>query len=262
MNKKKNLPRFDELPLDKITNFKSDQYWGVENPERFKELMREMIGMVSPGYFLGDNLFTWARNLSVLEDVPFRNSWENNTKNSSDEAIIWRRYILACAAYHCLHIKGDFVECGMYEGTGVKTVIDYLGGVKFEKTFWGYDLFDQHPVSGEKVEYHGAELYEEVKKRFKDYKQVKLIKGLLPDAFENNEPLDVAYLHIDLNNLEGEISVLERLFDRVTPGGVVILDDYEWSFYRAQKKGEDQWFDERGYRVFPLPTGQGIVIKR
>ena len=42
----------------------------------------------------------------------------------------------------------------------------------------------------------------------------------------------------------------------------MVLDDYEWSFYRAQKLAEDPWFEARQYRVFPLPTGQGIVIKR
>jgi O-methyltransferase len=63
--------------------------------------------------------------------------------------------------------------------------------------------------------------------------------------------------------LQGELAVLEALFDRIVPGGIIILDDYEWAgSYRAQKIGEASWFDELGYRVFPLPTGQGIVLKR
>ena len=37
------------------------------------------------------------------------------------------------------------------------------------------------------------------------------------------------------------------LFDRVVPGGMIILDDYEWA---------------RGDRVIPLPTGQGMLVKR
>lgn len=44
---------------------------------------------------------------------------------------------------------------------------------------------------------------------------------------------------------------------------MIILDDYEWSMiYRPQKLAEDPWFEARGYRVMPLPTGQGLVIKR
>ncbi len=55
---------------------------------------------------------------------------------------------------------------------------------------------------------------------------------------------------------------LEILFSRVTPGETIILDDYEMFFYRAQKFAEDNWFAQRGYKAFPLPTSQGFVIKR
>jgi hypothetical protein len=36
-------------------------------------------------------------------------------------------------------------------------------------------------------------------------------------------------------------------FKKIEPGGILILDDDEWAL---------------AYRVFPLPTGQGLVIKR
>ena len=81
--------------------------------------------------------------------------------------------------------------------------------------------------------------------------------------FAAQSPKRIAYLHIDLNEAPAEIAALDALFDRVVPGGIVILDDYEWAGpHRAQKLAEDPWFEARHYRVFPLPTGQGIVIKR
>lgn len=75
-------------------------------------------------------------------------------------------------------------------------------------------------------------------------------------------PEKIAYLHIDLNQAPAEIATLDALFERVVPGGMIILDDYEMFFYRAQKTAEDSWFGKRGYKVFPLPTSQGFVIKR
>jgi hypothetical protein len=257
------LPVLDEISLERVPNFSTHTYWGVKDPERFRVLMEEAKTLAAPGYFLGDNLFTWLRNNSALEDIPFRNAWYDNLQSAADEAVIWRRYILACAAYHCLHVRGDFVECGVYAGTGIKTVIDYLGGINFPKTFWGYDTFDYNPVSGHEFEGQEEGFYDKVKERFRNYLQVKLIKGLLPDSFKNNQPESVAYLHIDLNNFESEIAVLENLFDRISAGGIIVLDDYEWAgVYRPQKKAEDQWFDKRNYRIFPLPTGQGLVLKR
>lgn len=261
--KQLSLPTLDKIELDHGVNFESHTYWGVRDPQRFKELMQEAITLVTTTHFLGDNLFTWQRNNSMLEDKPFRRAWEENLLNPSDEAIVWRRYILACAAYHCLHVPGDFVECGVYVGTGIKTVMDYLGGPEFPKTFWGYDTYDYNPVEGHAFAGQQEGLYDAVCERFKEYSQVRLVKGFLPQSFENNIPDQVAFLHIDLNNVEGEIAVLDTLFERVSPGGIVILDDYEWSGpYRPQKQQEDQWFDQRRYRIFPLPTGQGVVLKR
>lgn len=257
------LPTLDRITLDQVVSFKSHTHWGVTDPERFKALMQEAIELVATAHFLGDNLFTWQRNNSMLEDKPFRKAWEENRQSHADAAIIWRRYILACAAYHCVHVPGDFVECGVYVGTGIKTIMDYLGGVNFPKIFWGYDTFDYNPVDGHAFSEQQEGLYGTVCERFKEYSQVKLVKGLLPQAFENNLPDQVAFLHIDLNNVEGEIAVLETLFERVSPGGIIIMDDYEWSGpYRPQKQEEDQWFDQRRYRIFPLPTGQGVILKR
>jgi hypothetical protein len=246
-----------------IYNFKSMLSWGVRDPARFSQLMEEAAGLVEGGFYLGDNLFTWMRNISLLDDVAFRDAWESNIISNADEAIAWRRYVLCCAACHCGHFDGDFVECGSLFGTGVKTVIDYFGKDNFCRDFWVYDTFDDNPVEGHRFEGQGDGLYEWVVERFNGYRQVRIVKGLLPDSLSCASPDKISYLHIDLNKAEFEIAVLDVLFDRVVPGGIVVLDDYEWSgIYRNQKIKEDIWFSERGYRVFPLPTGQGLVIKR
>ena len=92
------LPLLGELPMERVINFASHKYWGVSDPARFKALMDEARSLVTAGHFLGDNLFTWGRNNSALDDAAFRSAWESNIQNDADQAIVWRRYILACAA--------------------------------------------------------------------------------------------------------------------------------------------------------------------
>ena len=257
------LPKLPTLNLEQIVNFYTPKSWGISDPARFNALMEEAKQLVTPGFYLGDNLFTWGRNNSLFEDSEFRTAWQQNIQNDADQAIAWRRYILACAAFHCVQLPGDFVECGVYTGTGIKTVMDYLGGPSFPKIFWGYDTFDYNPVEGHSFAGQQEGFFERVQQRFESYPQVRLVKGFIPDAFSQGAPDSVAYLHIDLNNAPGELATLEKLFDRVVPGGIIVLDDYEWAgVYRKQKQAEDPWFQARGYRVFPLPTGQGLIIKR
>jgi hypothetical protein len=64
-----------------------------------------------------------------------------------------------------------------------------------------------------------------------------------------------------MNNADAEIGALEVLFERMVPGAVLILDDYGWLGYRAQKLAEDPWLAKYGYRVLEMPTGQGLLIK-
>lgn len=260
---KPKLPPLDVPNENTLFNFKIHQHWDIKDSKRFNQLMEEAASLVPSGHYLGDNLFTWERNNSLLEDGAFRASWQSNALNIADQAIAWRRYILCCAACHCIHLEGDFVECGTLFGTGIKTVIDYFGKEKFDKTFYGYDTFDTNPVDGHQFPGQQAGLYEQVRQRFAEYPQVRLVMGMLPQSLKGNSPEKIAYLHIDLNHPEYEIAVLDALFDRVVPGGIIILDDYEWSGpYRRQKILEDQWFSARDYRVFPLPTGQGLLLKR
>jgi predicted O-linked N-acetylglucosamine transferase (SPINDLY family) len=266
VNQAMQLP--SHIPLEpqqqaRVINFMVKTVWGLTDPVRFYEIMDEALKLVVPGYYLGDNLMTWGRNNSLFDDMAFRKAWEDNVQNDADRAIAWRRYILACAAYHCAQLPGDFVECGVYRGTGIKTVIDYFGNKGFTKNFWGYDTYDYNPVEGHAFVGQEDGLFEAIQQRFSGYEQVRLVRGLLPDSLKGNSPEKICYLHIDLNSAKYEIAVLDALFDRVVPGGVIILDDYEWSgMYREQKIAEDAWFEQRQYRVFPLPTGQGLVLKR
>lgn len=260
----KYLPKHTHPSANSVPSFFFPVFWSTDNADEVALIGEKLTTMVDGGYHFADNFFTWGRNMSMFDDSPFVSAWRSNIESDADRAIIWRRYVLACAAYHCIHLDGDFVECGAYTGVGIKTIIDYLGGVNFPKMFWGYDTFEydasmlNHPMPE-----HSADLYQRVKDKFEDYAQVELIKGLIPDSFKDNCPEKIAYLHIDLNQATAEVAALEHLFDRVVSGGIIILDDYEWAgFYRQQKLAEDLWFEARKYRVMPLPTGQGLVIKR
>jgi O-methyltransferase len=258
------LPKLGKPELNRVKAFFLPTFWGTTNPELVAQHVKAVSEFTAPGFHFADNFFTWCRNNSMLEDEVFVKAWQSNVENDADTAIVWRRYILACAAYHCVQLKGDFVECGAYTGVGVKTVVDFLGGVKFPKDFWVYDLFEHEDwMLHHSMPQHGPDLEARVRDKFKSYPQVKIFRGFIPDVFEGQSPQDIAYLHIDLNQAPAEIAALDVLFDRIVPGGIVILDDYEWAgIYRVQKLAEDPWFEARQYRVIPLPTGQGLVIKR
>lgn len=217
------------------------------------------------GVFTGDNLFTFGRNLGFFEDEKFVEAWRGVADNKIEEAIVWRSHVLAWAAKSVIarRIPGDFVECGCYKGSTAKLLVDYTDfGQQQDRRYHLYDLFEHdkgmpHHAMAE----HGPDLYQRVVQRFADVPNVRVVQGAIPEVLHHEGPDRVAFMHIDLNNAPAEIAALDVLFERMSPGGILILDDYGWRAYRGQKLAEDPWLAARGYQVLELPTGQGLVFK-
>lgn len=256
------LPQLADLPMDRALNFSSPIFSGVENTLRMNQLLDEAKTLVGPGFYQGDNFFSWYRNNSPLEDERFVAIFQENVSNQFEQALIWRFYIQVCAASHCIHLNGDFVECGVSQGTEIRNIVSYLGAQQFPKIFWGYDDFyvngDAQSGSSDVMDRKNL-----LTQRLMNFPQVKIVLGPIIQSLEARSIEPIAYLHLSLEDARIELAALECLFDRVVPGGIILLNCYEWAgSYREHKKLEDPWFSKRGYQVFPLPTGQGLVLKR
>ena len=258
------LPVLSPANPAQVVSYFYPSVWVNHDQAEVARLASEICARVPGGVHFADSFLAWGRNNSRLEDTAFLQAWQSNAESESDRAVIWRRYILACAAYHAVHLDGDFVECGCYRAVGIKTVVDYLGGPAFPNTFWGSDLFEHEAgMAHHSMPAHGPSLADTVRAKFAGYPQVRIVQGEIPGSFIDQAPERIAYLHLDLNQATAELATLDALFDRIVPGGILVLDDYEWAMaYRGQKIAEDPWFQARNYRVMPLPTGQGLVFKR
>ena len=246
-----------------MKNHLTTAFYGAENHEAFVAGIQQAIYQIPPhGIFTGDNLFTFSRNLSFLDDAEFMAAFEKNAETEIEKSIIWRIHVLCWAARNGMRLEGDFVECACYKGTSARVVCDYLDFGNSGKQYYLYDLFEHDAeMDHHGMPEHGADLYGKVKQRFADLQNVHVTQGSVPEILHQVAPEKIAFLHLDINSAAAEIGALELLFERIVPGGMIILDDYGWLGYRAQKEAEDPFFAARGYRVLELPTGQGMVIK-
>ena len=256
------LPPLGDLPLDRVLNYSSPIFSGVNNTERLNQLLGEAKSLVEPGFYQGDNFFSWFRNISPLEDEIFSNIFQKNVATVEEQATAWRQYIHVCAASHCIHLSGDFVECGVSLGMSIKTILEYIGPINFKKTFWGFDLFHENSI----IQLEGGQTLERasfVRNRLATFPQAVIVGGALPDSLSKRVAGPIAYLHLDLESASIEIAVLDILFEHLVPGGIVIINAYEWAgAHRNHKQLVDHWLSGKNYRVFPLPTGQGLLLKR
>ena len=217
--------------------------------------------------FADDNVILFGRTLGFRNDRKFIEACARNARNNQERSLILRLNTLAWATQHALKVPGDFVECGVWHGYCSAVLTDYLDFEKVDKTYYLYDTFAGIPPAydSEKHDhplFREERLYERVCERFSRFPNVRVVRGVVPQSFAEVSPARIAFLHLDMNSSKSEIAALEVLFDRISPGGLIVFDDYGWIGYQAQQRAEDAFMAQRGHRILELPTGQGLLIKQ
>lgn len=248
-----------------MKNHATTFFYGLKNASEFIKGIEHALNEVNEpaGIYVGDNLLTYHRNLSFLDDQKLINSFCTHATTAQEKSVLWRIALVAWGAKNGLRLEGDFVEIACYQGTTARIVCDYVDfASRSERKYYLYDLFDHDStMEHHSMPEHGAGLYAKVRQRFSDCPNVVVTQGRVPEVLSQVAPEKIAFIHLDLNSAPAEIGALEVLFDRMVPGAVMVLDDYGWLYYREQKLAEDPWFEKRGYHVMELPTGQGLLIK-
>ncbi len=111
------------------------------------------------------------------------------------------------------------------------------------------------------MKYDYADCYSEVTRTFKEFKNVQIIKGVVPDTLALVPSKKIAFLSIDMNCAAPEIAAAEYFWEKLSSGAVIVLDDYGWARHIEQKRAFDRFASERGVSVLSLPTGQGLIFK-
>jgi hypothetical protein len=107
-----------------------------------------------------------------------------------------------------------------------------------------------------------TECYELTRQNFAEFDDVILIRGTVPDTLSKNPARKIAFMHIDMNCALPEVAALRYFWPKITPGAIVVLDDYAYHGYLPQKEAIDALGNELGFSVLSLPTGGGMIIKQ
>lgn len=144
------------------------------------------------------------------------------------------------------NIPGDVVECGTARGGSAALMGLALKQAGEARTLWVFDTFEGlPPPSTADPDYEIAKLYTgscrgdlaEVRALFARIgilDQTRLVKGLFQDTLPTSGLGAIAVLHVDGDWYESVKVCLDYLYDRVSPGGVIQIDDYgHWAGART-----------------------------
>lgn len=155
-------------------------------------------------------------------------------------------------------IPGDIVECGAARG-GSAALMGLMLTNEPHRTLWLFDTFEGlPPPTTDDPDYELAQAFVgtfradlaevvELLKRLNLAERTRLIKGLFQDTVPVSPVRAIAVLHLDGDWYQSVKVCLDHLYDRVSPGGVVQIDDY--GHWAGARKAVDEFFARRGLRL-------------
>ncbi len=174
-------------------------------------------------------------------------------------------------------IPGDIVECGVWRGGSMLVAArTLLARNDHQRTLWLYDTFEgmSEPTAAD-VDLRGETANhlllqhdphdhlgvwclsrrEEVEQTMQSSgyaaEHIRYVEGKVEDTLPNRRPESIALLRLDTDWYESTRCELEYLFPLLSPGGVLIIDDY--GHWRGCRQAVDDYF---------AATGQPIHLAR
>jgi len=187
-----------------------------------------------------------------------------------------RMYALFKAVHYIegANVEGDIVECGVWRGGSMMMVASTLLSLnRPDRDLYLFDTFEGLPRPDEQADVdiwgnraidgwlpnsineessHWAEADEEEVRRNLystgfPHEHLHFIKGMVERTIPDQAPEKIALLRLDTDWYQSTKHELDHLFDRVSSGGVLIIDDY--GHFKGARKAVDEFLERRGISI-------------
>ena len=255
----------DKVQISDLTNIITDYQLKLERSYDYQSIMAQ------------DQIRLGLANL----EPEFRNLYEQCREYTMTS---WERlYALYKSVQYVLEngVPGDIVECGVWRGGSMKLVAHVLVALgETDRTLFLYDTFEgmtepdpdvDIDSSGNKAVNDWLEVQRRgVKWSYAPVEEVRevmagsgypmdkvvFVKGPVEDTIPATLPERISLLRLDTDWYSSTKHEIEHLYPRLSPHGVLILDDY--GHYQGAQQAIDEYFDRAGKR--PVPQSRRLLL--
>ena len=178
-------------------------------------------------------------------------------------------------------VPGDIVECGVWRGGSMHAVARTLSAAGDQsRELYLYDTFEGMPPPTEAdVRWDGqraADMLEkqdrdsyvwaiasldDVQEGFRDvpypHERIHYVQGKVEETIPAQLPDQISILRLDTDWYESTAHELKHMYDRLSPGGVLMLDDY--GHWAGAQKATDEFLERTGEPLLLLRMSNGRV---
>lgn len=210
------------------------------------------------------DLYIYKSNLIWFRDDDFVEAKQKGIEGIPDD----RCFTLLEIARKSRKVDGDIAECGVRRGKSAVFMLKGMGS-ESEKSLFLFDSFEglSSPTNADDTpgkasrwkEGNLATPIEAVRENLRGYRNVRLMKGWIPERFEEIESRRFSLVHIDVDLHRPTLDSLEFFYPRMAKGGYIVCDDYGFEDCPGAKRAFDDFFRDKPEVVLLIPTGQCIV---
>lgn len=166
--------------------------------------------------------------------------WFSPPNRISKQIAQWELFKQSC------NVDGDILEIGVFKATSLIRWATFreMCDISF-KRIYGFDAFGSFPINNsastedkqfvQKFSSDGGDglSKDQIDKimQNKNFKNYNLVKGdialTLPNFLNDNPNLKISFLHLDVDIYDPTILALNLLWDRISKGGLLVIDDYK-----------------------------------
>ncbi len=170
-----------------------------------------------------------------------------------------------------LYPNAAILEVGVWRGGTAGIMSQQLTNLKSTATLYLADTFSGVAKAGVNDSfYKGGEhndtsqyMVEDVLKNKSKYLNYKILKGIFPDDTAHQIPADEQFgiCHIDVDVYESAKDILEWVWKKLIPGGVVVFDDYGFHSCTGVTKLVEEYRYYPDRQIIHNLNGHAVMIK-
>jgi len=232
-----------------------------------------------------ESLAQWVRFRPVQEDAEDWQSYRSFTGTTSDSlsrrirSLSLSQLVRRIAANN---VKGKFAECGCLKGHSTHVIARTMTLCGLTEPLLVFDSFEglstptpeDLNTSARHVDTYGQQARLRAGKKMfvadmlttmrnlAEHKFIVYHPGWIPETFAGLENERFAFVHIDVDLYQPVKDSLNFFYERLAPGGIIQIDDYNFlDWPGAQKAVDDFLITAKPGFFFELPLGGAFLIK-
>ncbi len=143
-------------------------------------------------------------------------------------------------------LPGVCAEVGAYRGGTARLIARSCP----DKSVHVFDTFAGMPQSRPDIDRHkegdfSDTSFDDVQSYLGDCDNVRLHPGQFPATAQTLQDTRFGLVNVDVDIYQSALACLEFFYPRVVPGGVILLDDYEWEGCPGIKKAVDDFMPDK-----------------